>query len=99
MAHFAELNPNNVVLRVVVIENKDTASATGEEKEYIGAGYCEKLFGGRWVQTSYNGTKRIRYAAPGMIYNEEIDGFIFPRPDDGNEYTLNPVTGVWDLVA
>ena len=49
MAHFAELDENNTVLRVVVIANKDTADAHGVEKEHIGAAFCERLFGGRWV--------------------------------------------------
>ena len=35
MAHFAELDENNIVLRVVVIDNKDTADASGVEKEHI----------------------------------------------------------------
>ncbi len=56
MAHFAELDSNNVVLRVVVVDNKDTADANGVEKEHIGAAFCERLFGGTWKQTSYNGT-------------------------------------------
>jgi hypothetical protein len=80
MAHFAELNSNNIVLRVVVIANRDTADAKGVEKEYIGAAHCEKLFGGRWVQTSYNGTTRGRYAGTGMFYNEQYDVFVGPKP-------------------
>ena len=65
MAHFAELDSNNVVLRVIVVDNKDTADAAGVEKEHIGAAFCERLLGGRWVQTSYNGNKRKNYAGIG----------------------------------
>lgn len=80
MAHFAELDQNNVVLRVVVIGDKDTSDANGVEKEHIGAAYCERLFGGRWVKTSYNHKIRRRYAGKGMTYNAELDAFIPPKP-------------------
>ncbi len=80
MAHFAELDANNVVLRVIVIDNKDTSDVNGVEKEYIGAGFCEKLFGGTWKQTSYNGNKRKNYAGIGYAYDEQRDAFIPPKP-------------------
>ena len=80
MAHFAELDENNVVLRVIVVGNKDTADANGVEKEHIGAAFCERLFGGRWVQTSYNGNKRKNYAGIGYTYREDIDAFVAPKP-------------------
>ena len=80
MAHFAELDANNVVLRVVVINNKDTSDANGIEKEHIGAAFCEKLFGGIWKQTSYNGNIRKNYAGIGYIYKEDIDAFVISQP-------------------
>jgi hypothetical protein len=80
MAHFAELDSNNVVLRVVVVDNKDTADANGVEKEHIGAAFCERLFGGTWKQTSYNGTIRKHYAGVGYTYNAVRDAFIPPQP-------------------
>jgi len=80
VAHFAELDENNVVLRVIVVGNKDTADANGVEKEHIGAAFCERLFGGRWVQTSYNGNKRKNYAGIGYTYREDIDAFVAPKP-------------------
>ena len=52
MAHFAQLDENNVVTQVIVVDNKDTADASGVEKEHIGAAFCERLFGGEWKQTS-----------------------------------------------
>lgn len=79
MAHFAELDANNIVLRVIVVDNKDTADASGVEKEYIGQAFCERLFGGRWVQTSYNGSFRGTYAGIGMKYDETQDKFISPQ--------------------
>jgi hypothetical protein len=80
MAHFAELDSNNVVLRVVVVDNKDTADAQGVEKEHIGAAYLERLLGGTWKQTSYNGNLRKNYAGAGYTYNADIDAFVAPKP-------------------
>lgn len=80
MAHFAELDANNVVLRVVVIGNSDTSDANGVEKEYIGAAFCERLFGGTWKQTSYNGTFRKNYAGIGYTYDSTRDAFLPPKP-------------------
>lgn len=80
MAHFAELDSNNTVLRVVVIANRDTSDANGVEKEHIGRAHCEKTFGGRWVQTSYNAKFRGNYAGAGMVYNQEHDVFVGAKP-------------------
>ena len=80
MAHFAELNSNNVVLRVVVVENKDTIDAHGVEKEHIGVAHLEKVLGGTWKQTSYNGNIRKNFAGIGFTYNVELDAFVPPKP-------------------
>lgn len=93
MAHFAELDANNVVLRVVVIGNADTADANGVEKEHIGAAFCEKLFGGTWKQTSYNGNMRKRYAGIGYTYNADLDAFVAPKPFPS--WTLDSTTADW----
>jgi len=93
MAHFAELDHNNVVLRVIVVDNRDTSTPNGTEKESIGAAFCERLFGGRWVQTSYNASFRKRYAGQGMIYHEGADAFISPSPYPS--WTLNFETAEW----
>jgi len=80
MAHYAQLDGNNVVTQVIVIDNKDTADANGVEKEYIGAAFCERLFGGTWKQTSYNGRIRKNYAGIDYTYQADIDAFIPPKP-------------------
>lgn len=80
MAHFAEIDANNVVLRVIVVGNQDTADANGVEKEYIGAAFCERLLGGVWKQTSYNGNIRKNYAGIGYTYDTGRDAFIAPQP-------------------
>jgi len=93
MAHFAEIDQNGVVLRVIVVGNKDTADAAGVEKEHIGAAFCERLFGGTWKQTSYNGNKRKNYAGVGYTYNADIDAFVPPKPFPS--WTLNNDTAQW----
>lgn len=80
MAHYAELDSNNVVLRVVVVSNKDTADANGNEVESIGVAFCQKLFGGNWKQTSYNGNFRKNYAGIGYTYDANLDAFVAPQP-------------------
>jgi len=80
MAHFAKIDSNNIVVSVIVVDNKDTADANGVEKEYIGAAFCERLFGGTWKQTSYNGNIRKNYAGIGYTYQADIDAFVAPKP-------------------
>jgi hypothetical protein len=80
MAHFAQIDENNMVVSVIVVDNKDTADVNGVEKEYIGAAFCERLFGGTWKQTSYNGNLRKNYAGIGYTYQADIDAFVAPQP-------------------
>ena len=92
MAHFAELDENSKVLRVVVISNTELTDGTGGESELAGIQFCHKLFGGVWKQTSYNtygnthkegGTPfRKNYAGPGYDYDEDRNAFIPPKPYD-----------------
>ena len=79
MAHFAELNSANLVLRVCVVDNKDTANADGVEKEYIGQAFLERALGGTWKQTSYNGNIRGNYAGKGFTYFVDQDLFMPPK--------------------
>ncbi len=80
MAHFAQIDENNVVTQVIVVDNKDTSDASGVEKEHIGAAFCERLFGGNWKQTSYNGNFRKNYAGIGYTYDSVLDAFVPPKP-------------------
>ena len=93
MAHFAEIDQFGKVKRVIVVANSDTADAAGVEKEYIGAAFCEKLFGGTWKQTSYNGNFRKNYAGIGYTYDANIDAFVPPQPYPS--WTLNSTTAQW----
>lgn len=76
MAHFAEIDDTNRVIRVIVVDNKDTLDQDGNENEVIGAKFCHDLLGGRWVQTSYNHNFRGTFAGIGMTYDPIKDEFI-----------------------
>lgn len=93
MAHFAEIDQFGKVKRVIVVANSDTADASGVEKEHIGAAFCEKLFGGTWKQTSYNGNFRKNYAGIGYAYDATRDAFIAPQPFPS--WTINEATCQW----
>ena len=96
MAHFAELDANNVVKRVIVVSNSEITDDNGNEIENTGILYCQRLYGDdtRWKQTSYNSNMRKRHAGIGMIYNEELNAFISPKPYAS--WTLNSDTAEWD---
>ena len=94
MAHFAQLDENNVVTQVIVVDNKDTADANGVEKESIGVAFCERLLGGTWKQTSYNANLRKNYAGIGYTFNAGIDAFVPPKPY--NSWVLNEITAQWE---
>jgi hypothetical protein len=78
MAHFAELDNNNIVLRTIVIDNKNTSDDKGVEKEEIGIAFCKSLFGEntKWVQTSYNNNLRGHFAGIDDVYDPIKDEFI-----------------------
>lgn len=85
MAHFAEIDQNNVVLRVIVVS--DTLEAQGAE-------WCHDTFGGTWVQTSYNGRIRKNFAGIGFTYDPARDAFIPPNPGYPS-WTLDEATCQW----
>jgi hypothetical protein len=111
MAHFAELDENNIVKQVVVVPNS---------VEHYGELYLSRdlNIGGRWVQTSYNGNMRKNFAGIGFTYDEVRDAFIPPKPyaswylnedtckwqapkqvpDLENRYIWNEETINWQLV-
>jgi len=95
MAHFAELDSNNVVIRIVVI---------ADEHEEHGEQWCSEFFGGGvWKKTSYNTHKgrhlnggvpyRKNYATIGGTYDSSLDAFIPPKPFDS--WVLNNETCDW----
>ena len=95
MAHFCQLDENNIVTKVIVVDNKEIADPfTGQEDEILGIAFCKKLLGGKWVQTSYNGSIRKRYAGIGYSYNASLDAFVAPKPFAS--WVLNNETADWE---
>ena len=96
MAYFAEIDKNNVVLRVVAVNNKDTSTTDGTEIESIGIAFCKSLLGSdtNWKQTSYNANIRKNYAGIGYTYDATRDAFIPPKPYAS--WLLNEDTCVWE---
>ena len=80
MAHFAQLNEENLVTQVIVVANQDTTDSDGMENEAVGAAFCANLLGGTWKQTSYNARIRKNYAGIGYKYDATLDAFIPPQP-------------------
>ena len=86
MSHFAEVDKNNKVIRVLVCDNNDPAGDEG----YLS---CVNTFGGTWIKTSYNGNIRKNFAGIGYTYDEIKDAFIAPEPE-GN-IGFNELTCQW----
>lgn len=85
MAHWAELDTNNVVVRVVVGDNNDPDE---------GISWINENLGGTWVKTSYNGNFRKNFAGIGYVYDPMLDAFIPPKCHAAA--TLNLATALWD---
>jgi len=85
MAHFAEIDSDNKVIRVIVVSN---------DLEANGSQWCHDVFGGTWVQTSYNGRIRKNFAGIGFTYDPARDAFIPPNPGFPS-WTLDGMTCQW----
>jgi hypothetical protein len=93
MAHFAQLDANNVVTQVIVINNNELLD-NGVESEAKGIAFCQSLFPDtNWKQTSYNGNIRKNYAGVGFTYDSQRDAFIPPKPFAS--WVLNEDTCQW----
>ena len=79
MAHFAQLNEQNIVTQVIVVANEELIE-NGVESEDKGIAFCQSLLGGQWKQTSYNGNICKNYAGVGYTYDLGRDAFIPPQP-------------------
>jgi len=84
MAHFAEINENNIVVRVIVVDNS---------LEENGSQWCNEIYGGTWIKTSYNGKIRKNFAGIGYSYDPILDAFISPKPF--NSWILDEATCQW----
>ena len=83
MSHWAEIDENNIVLRVLVGDNNEPDE---------GEAFMNSL-GGTWVKTSYNGTIRKNYAGVGYSYRSDIDAFVPPKCHE--EAVLDTNTALW----
>jgi len=101
MAHFAELDGNNIVQRVVVVGNdvETAAGPLGDNDMHVdGETWCVNFFKTpNWKQTSYNAKFRKQYAGKGYTFDAAKDKFISPQPYDswaldGNDDWQAPVT-------
>lgn len=95
MAHFAQLNENNVVTQVIVVHNND-CELDGVENEVVGILFCKSIFGNdtKWKQTSFNGTIRKNFAGIGYTYDTQRNAFIPPNPFAS--WVLNEGTCQWE---
>jgi hypothetical protein len=80
MAHFCQIDENNIVTQVIVVADSDCGGGQYPESDPIGAAFCNKLLGGTWKQTSYNNNFRKRYAGIGYTFDAEKAMFIAPQP-------------------
>ena len=101
MAHFAELNSSNEVLRVVVISNDDVADNGGEQSSqaetFVSNLVPHSTDCTSWKQTSYNNNFRKQYAGIGFTYDSSKDKFIIPKPFtswqlNSNDDWIAPIT-------
>lgn len=74
MSHWAELDEDNKVIRVLVGDNNDPAGDEGYQ-------WLLDNLGGTWIKTSYNGNIRFNYAGIGYSYDADRDAFIAPEPE------------------
>jgi hypothetical protein len=84
MSHFAELDKNNVVIRVLVCDNNDPKGDEGYQ-------WLIDNLGGTWIKTSYNAASngfRFNYAGIGDTYDPIDDAFIAPMPECGHDELL-----------
>lgn len=88
MAHFAEIDESNIVLRVLVVANSQEERGQDFLSNDLG-------LGGTWIQTSYNANFRKNFAGAGYTYDEERDAFISPRPSE--DAILNEETCQWEI--
>jgi hypothetical protein len=78
MSHWAEIDQNNTVVRVLVGDNNDPSGDEGYQ-------WLLDNLGGTWIKTSYNGNIRYNYAGIGFTYDPDADAFIAPRPECGHK--------------
>jgi len=98
MAHYARVNADNIVTYVTPIPNEMITDENGAEHEERALDHLYSTIpdsvDDRWIQTSYNGNFRVRYAGLGYSWNEELNAFIPPKPYES--WVLNTETADWE---
>jgi hypothetical protein len=96
MAYFAKLNTENIVEKVVSVNNSVITDNNGNEQEQLGIDFLNNLYNTSdvWKKTSYNNNIRKNFAGIGYIYDETRDAFIAPKPF--NSWILNEDTCKWE---
>jgi hypothetical protein len=96
MAHFAQLDQNNIVAQVIVVNNEAINNEPFPKSEPIGVAFCQSLYGQdtKWAQTSYNASFRYNYAGIGYIFDPVTQAFIPLKPYPS--WFLNTSTFQWN---
>lgn len=95
MAHFAELDENNVVIKIHYVNNECILDENGECCDELGHNICCDVCGhDRFVQASINSNIRGRFPKVGDVYDENLDVFILPKPQI-ESWILDETTGEW----
>ena len=88
MSHWAEIDENSIVQRVLVGDNNDP---NGDE----GYQWLLDNLGGTWIKTSYNGNIRKNYAGIGYTYDPTRDAFVAPKPECHESVVFDEATCTW----
>lgn len=98
MAHFAELDINNVVVRVIVVNNDVIQNLPFPESEAVGVQFCKATFpeSGEWKQTSVNNNFRKNFACIGYTYDPVKDAFCQQKPAFYTSWVFNGNTCRWE---
>lgn len=98
MAHFAQLDENNIVVYVTPVDNEILTDENGIEHDHLAIEHLQNTVPipdtHVWKKTSYNNNFRGRYAGIGFRYDEELDAFIRPQPYPS--WSFNSETTDWD---
>lgn len=93
MAHFAKINEEGIVEQIIVVDNADILTKEGKESEIVGKRYIKSLgLEGTWVQTSYNGNIRGKYACIGDTYDSANNVFVSPPQETEFDPSAVPPT-------
>lgn len=83
MAHFALVDDSNTVREVIVLGNDDCGGGNFPDSEPIGQAFIASCgLNGTWLQTSYSGSFRSKYAGIGDLYDAEADEFVAPPVEE-----------------